>query len=620
MHGPSGHSGGYPSSAASSSNGSDTAGGTDLVVPFGSGSETRRDTMTATLFDALHGVGPVLRSAPHGTERTMRTAASDANGFTGVSVFSALTNVVNCCSAMMILQQLQMQAAIDHAIAVCAIQRAAGQHLDIAYSRSDQLAYVYFTSGSTGTPSSGDFSAGTEIVDYPGLGIADNAAHGRLPSSKVLEGSVTVHRAIPRWSTLGSHGTRDGGVPQSTLFFDPCKAAWLRTAAAADLAAKSEANTMPPVIDPSLNRHKLRIALRRARGEAGISQQETTQHLQWSLSKLIRIESGAVSVSVTDLRALMDLYGISMPETMRDLEEAARNSRGTSWWSHFSDVTGPAFHAYLGYESPAAASPPTDHLVAGLGSFHTAAWRALDAHEVPRGLRHGGAEPRTVWHKRDFTQDNGTISADVILSGTTLRHTLAESAIVGPQPKKLTLARRRHGAVLTADTECSSFLIELGSACATPCQSPRVASFRPQAPAALFLLSSRPYVGGVAGPGMPFARAVGSTGLGRRKIELPKRTKDVDQAFFFCDRTARPGRGSNRLTDAGSKGHQCISSVGMRRPSMARRQRFLHGSGHEVDGLQYRSAQPAVSGVRAPADCRLQLVLRDIARTRPVLN
>lgn len=259
--------------------------------------------------------------------------------------------------------------------------------------------------------------------------------------------------------------------------------------------------------------------------------------------------------------------------------------------------------------------------MAGLGSFHTAAWRALDGHEVPRnGLRHGGAGPRTVWHKQDFTQDNGAISADVILSGAVLRHTLAESAIVGPQPKKLTLARRRHGAVLTADTECSSFLIELGSACATPCQSPRVASLRPQAPAVLFLLSSRPYVGGVAGPGMPFARAVGSTGRGGRKIELPKRTKDVDQAFFFCDRTAHPGRGSNRLTDAGGKGHQCISSVGMRRPSMARRQRFLHGSGHEVDGLQYRSAQPAVSGVRAPADCRLQLALRDSARTRPVLN
>lgn len=575
--------------------------------------------MTAILFDALHGVGPVLWSAPHGTERTMRTAASDA---TGVSVFSALTNVADCCLAMASLQELQMQAAIDYAIAVCAVQRAAGRHLDIAYVCSEHLAYIYFTSGSTGSPSSGDFSAITEIVDHPGLGNADNAAHGRLPSSKVLEGSVTVHRAIPRWSTLGSHGTRDGGAAQGTLFrdLDPCKAAWLRTAAAADLAAKSEANTMPRVIDPSLNRRKLRIALRRAREEVGISQQETTRHLQWSLSKLIRIESGAVSVSVTDLRALMDLYEISMPETMRDLEEAARNSRGTSWWSHFSEVTGPAFHAYLGYESPAAASPPTDHLVADLSFFHTAAWRALDAHEVPRGLRHGGAEPRTVWHKRDFTQDNGTISADVILSGTTLRHTLAESAIVGPQPKKLTLARRRHGAVLTADTECSSFLIELGSACATPCQSPRVASFRPQAPAALFLLSSRPYVGGVAGPGMPFARAVGSTGRGGRKIELPKRTKDVDQAFFFCDRTAHPGRGSNRLTDAGGKGHQCISSVGMRRPSMARRQRFLHGSGHEVDGLQYRSAQPAVSGVRAPADCRLQLALRDIARTRPVLN
>ncbi|MFF4551201.1 Scr1 family TA system antitoxin-like transcriptional regulator [Streptomyces sp. NPDC001435] len=72
------------------------------------------------------------------------------------------------------------------------------------------------------------------------------------------------------------------------------------------------------------------------------------------LSKLIRIEAGTFSLSVTDLRALLQEYGGTDPDVVADLEEAARAARGQSWWSGYNDVIGQPFAQYLGYESAAS--------------------------------------------------------------------------------------------------------------------------------------------------------------------------------------------------------------------------------------------------------------------------
>ncbi|MEU6095719.1 helix-turn-helix transcriptional regulator [Streptomyces sp. NPDC047079] len=106
-------------------------------------------------------------------------------------------------------------------------------------------------------------------------------------------------------------------------------------------------------IDPSLNRRRLRIELRKAREDAGLTQREATDALEWSLSKLIRLEAGTVSLSVTDLRALLQLYHVTDPQLVAELEEAARGSKGPSWWAPYNDMVRPQFAQYLGYESAA---------------------------------------------------------------------------------------------------------------------------------------------------------------------------------------------------------------------------------------------------------------------------
>jgi transcriptional regulator with XRE-family HTH domain len=105
--------------------------------------------------------------------------------------------------------------------------------------------------------------------------------------------------------------------------------------------------------DPSFQRRKLARNLRRGREAAGLTQREAADRLEWSLSKLIRIESGAQGISVTDLKAILELYGLTDPDQVAMLAEAARGSRGQPWWTAYRDIVSPQFSGYLGYESQA---------------------------------------------------------------------------------------------------------------------------------------------------------------------------------------------------------------------------------------------------------------------------
>lgn len=105
--------------------------------------------------------------------------------------------------------------------------------------------------------------------------------------------------------------------------------------------------------DPMYQRRRLRSALRRLRDQAGETQREAAHALEWSPSKLIRIETGAVGISITDLRALLAHYGVIDNELIAELEEAARDSRRQTWWSKYRHMLDPQFQELLGFESSA---------------------------------------------------------------------------------------------------------------------------------------------------------------------------------------------------------------------------------------------------------------------------
>ena len=83
---------------------------------------------------------------------------------------------------------------------------------------------------------------------------------------------------------------------------------------------------------PAVARRRLRLALRRSREAHELTQGQVAEALDWSLSKVQRIESGEVTVSSTDLRALLQTLGVTDRDTVDQLAQDARTSRRRGWW------------------------------------------------------------------------------------------------------------------------------------------------------------------------------------------------------------------------------------------------------------------------------------------------
>jgi transcriptional regulator with XRE-family HTH domain len=185
-------------------------------------------------------------------------------------------------------------------------------------------------------------------------------------------------------------------------------------------------------IDPSLNRRRLRIELRKARERAGLTQREAAGALEWSLSKLIRLEAGTVSLSVTDLRALLQLYDVTDPQLVAELEDAARGSKGPSWWAPYSDMVQPSFAQYLGYEG-AATSLRLYHptLISALFQTEDYAMAQLAPRTTPVQARRS-AELRTTRQERLFDREEGP-EVQVVLDEAAIRRVIGGPGVMRRQ-------------------------------------------------------------------------------------------------------------------------------------------------------------------------------------------
>jgi transcriptional regulator with XRE-family HTH domain len=103
---------------------------------------------------------------------------------------------------------------------------------------------------------------------------------------------------------------------------------------------------------PVVARRRLRTELRRARLDAGLTQEQVATAMDWSLSKLIRIENGTVGISMNDLKAILGHYKITDDGRTAELIALSRQARERSWWSHYRDLP-PRLVQLIEYESAA---------------------------------------------------------------------------------------------------------------------------------------------------------------------------------------------------------------------------------------------------------------------------
>lgn len=103
---------------------------------------------------------------------------------------------------------------------------------------------------------------------------------------------------------------------------------------------------------PTVRRRRLAADLRRLREAAGLTHEDVAARFGWHRSKLGRIESAQfVRMSLTDLRAMLDLYGLA-DEAQRDLlMSLAREARQRGWWHSYSDVLPNPHSTFIGLEA-----------------------------------------------------------------------------------------------------------------------------------------------------------------------------------------------------------------------------------------------------------------------------
>jgi transcriptional regulator with XRE-family HTH domain len=110
------------------------------------------------------------------------------------------------------------------------------------------------------------------------------------------------------------------------------------------------ANDQGPVVQSAL----LRTELIRLRKESGLTQEQVAQDLDWSPSKLIRVEGGRSSITKVDLDALLKEYSISSESRREQLQTLNRGAKERAWWASYRDEITPTYLEYVGYEAGAA--------------------------------------------------------------------------------------------------------------------------------------------------------------------------------------------------------------------------------------------------------------------------
>jgi transcriptional regulator with XRE-family HTH domain len=101
---------------------------------------------------------------------------------------------------------------------------------------------------------------------------------------------------------------------------------------------------------PVVQRRRLRTELRRARLDADLTQEQVAAAMDWSLSKLIRIENGTVGISTNDLKAILAHYKITDDGRTAEMLALSRGARERSWWSAYRDAS-PRLIQLIEYES-----------------------------------------------------------------------------------------------------------------------------------------------------------------------------------------------------------------------------------------------------------------------------
>ncbi|MEU9886602.1 helix-turn-helix transcriptional regulator [Sphaerisporangium sp. NPDC051011] len=100
---------------------------------------------------------------------------------------------------------------------------------------------------------------------------------------------------------------------------------------------------------PTVRRRRLASDLRRMREKAELTMEQVAERLGWSITKVSRIETSKVGVTVKDVGLLLDLYELT-PSRRAEVLTLARDAQKKGWWEGYGDLP-TEYATYIGLEA-----------------------------------------------------------------------------------------------------------------------------------------------------------------------------------------------------------------------------------------------------------------------------
>ncbi|MCI4066058.1 helix-turn-helix domain-containing protein [Micromonospora sp. R77] len=161
--------------------------------------------------------------------------------------------------------------------------------------------------------------------------------------------------------------------------------------------------------------------------------------LGWSPSKIIRIESGQVGLSRTDLKALLNLYKVTSGPQVSEFVRMAEQSR-RQVWSAYRDALTREFLVYLGFEASASAIKQFENMfLPGLlqtEEYAREVIRALSSPEVPERTRERRVEAR-IKRQEIFSRPDAPQGSFVLDQAVIFRHVRSAGSGTGIMKRQL---------------------------------------------------------------------------------------------------------------------------------------------------------------------------------------
>ncbi|WP_329255441.1 helix-turn-helix domain-containing protein [Actinoallomurus sp. NBC_01490] len=118
---------------------------------------------------------------------------------------------------------------------------------------------------------------------------------------------------------------------------------------------------------PTVRRRRLGMELRRLREASGLMIEDVAKHLECSMSRVSRIETGKSVARIRDVRDMLDLYKVGDAAQREQLLTLAKDAQQRGWWTEYESVLSAGLDTYVGLEASAASLRTFQtHLVPGL--------------------------------------------------------------------------------------------------------------------------------------------------------------------------------------------------------------------------------------------------------------